>query len=246
MEYGKVKGIDKSVSRLVQGTVMVNSRELDYSFELLDAVHALGCNTFDTAHVYGGGDNERTVGRWVNERGLREKVVIIGKGAHHSGDRKRVTPFDISADLHDSLARFKFDYIDLYLLHRDDPDVPVGPIVERLNEHVDAGRIRAFGGSNWAHERVEEANEYAEGHGLVPFVASSPNFSLAEQVEEPWGGCISISGPGGEAARKWYEGLPVSGRRSSSMEGGCQVPSVFQEIRTVSSVSRSKSWPGNC
>jgi aryl-alcohol dehydrogenase-like predicted oxidoreductase len=126
MEYGHIPGINKSISRLVQGTVMVNSRELEQSFSLLDEIFELGCTTFDTAHVYGQGDNERTVGRWVNERGVRNKVVIIGKGTHHNEDRQRVTPFDITADLYDSLARFKFDAIDLYLLHRDDPTVPVG------------------------------------------------------------------------------------------------------------------------
>ena len=91
MRYGRLPGIDKPISRLVQGTVMVNSREIDRSFALLDEIHALGCTTFDTAHVYGRGDNERTVGRWVNERGLRDQVVIVGKGAHHNPDRKRVT-----------------------------------------------------------------------------------------------------------------------------------------------------------
>ena len=139
MQYGSIDGIDKPISRLVQGTVMVNSEEIEKGFALLDEVFELGCTTFDTGHVYGNGDNERTVGRWINERGLRDKVVILGKGAHHNQDRKRVTPFDITADLHDSLARFKTDYIDLYVLHRDDPAVPVGPIVETLNEHFEAG-----------------------------------------------------------------------------------------------------------
>ena len=169
MQYGKVPGIDKPVSRLAQGTVMVKSEDAEKGFALLDAILELGCTTFDTAHVYGGGDNERTVGRWIRERGIEDKVVIIGKGAHLSEDRKRVTPFDISSDLHDSLARFKIDTIDLYLLHRDDPSVPVGPIVELLNEHLKAGKIRAFGGSNWSHDRVADANAYADAHGLVGF-----------------------------------------------------------------------------
>ncbi|HEY3289994.1 MAG TPA: aldo/keto reductase [Anaerolineae bacterium] len=220
MKYSHIEGIDKPISRLVQGTMMVNSKEQKYSFDLLDAVYAGGCNTFDTAHVYSNGDNERTVGRWVNERGLREKVVIIGKGAHHNQDRRRVTPFDITADLHDSLARFKFDYIDLYLLHRDDPLVPVGPIVEILNEHYRAGKIHAFGGSNWSHTRIAEANEYAISHGLRPFSASSPNFSLAEQFKEPWEGCVSISGNSMVAARAWYavHNLPLF--TWSSLAGG--------------------------
>jgi aryl-alcohol dehydrogenase-like predicted oxidoreductase len=220
MEYGRVPGIDKPIARLVQGTVMVNSKELQQSFQLLDEIYALGGNTFDTAHVYGQGDNERTVGRWVRERGLREQLVIIGKGAHHNADRKRMTPFDISADIHDSLARFQFDYIDLYLLHRDDPTQPVGPIVEVLNEHLAAGRIRAFGGSNWAHTRVQAANAYAQAHGLTPFIASSPNFSLAEQFQEPWEGCITISGPANTEARAWYQAQATPLFTWSSLAGG--------------------------
>ncbi|MEM7030745.1 MAG: aldo/keto reductase, partial [Chloroflexota bacterium] len=204
MEYSHLPGIEKPISRLVQGSMMINSQEKEKSFALLDAVVEHGCTTFDTAHGYGGGDSERTLGDWVKDRSLREKLVIIAKGAHHSRDRKRVTPYDISADLFDSLARQKTDYFDLYLLHRDDPDVPVGPIVEALNEHQQAGRIRAFGGSNWTHERLLEANAYAEANNLSPFVASSPNYSLADQKEEPWPDCVTISGPKNEAIRDWY------------------------------------------
>ena len=149
MPYGHIPGINKPVSRLVQGTLMIGTSEREKGFALLDEIFELGGNTFDTAHHYGSGANERAVGQWVRERGVRDKVVIIGKGAHHSEDRKRVTPFDITADLYDSLARFQFDTIDLYLLHRDDPSVPVEPIIEVLNEHQQAGRIRAFGVSNW-------------------------------------------------------------------------------------------------
>lgn len=203
MLYGSVKGVDKPVSRLVLGTMIINARELEKSFILMDAAIELGCTTLDTAHVYG---SEGAIGRWMEERKNRDKVIILTKGAHPNADRKRVTPFDITADMHDSLARLKTDYIDIYLLHRDDPDVPVGPIVECLNEHLRAGRIKAFGGSNWRHERIQEANDYAQSYGLVPFTASSPNFGLAEQVEDPWGpGCVSLSGPGEVKAREWYQ-----------------------------------------
>jgi len=89
--------------------------------QVAHAFHAAGGNCLDTAHLYGDGDNERAVGQWINERGLRDEIVILGKGAHNSQDRKRVTPYDILSDLHDSLARFKVDSIDLCLLHKDDP-----------------------------------------------------------------------------------------------------------------------------
>ncbi|MBC8233636.1 aldo/keto reductase [bacterium] len=206
MYYRNVKGVEKPVSRLVLGTMIINTRELEKSFNLMDAVFELGCTTLDTAHGYAGGDSERAIGRWMEERGNRDRVVVLTKGAHPNSDRKRVTPFDITSDLHDSLARLRTDYIDIYLLHRDDLSVPVGPIVEILNEHLQAEHINSMGGSNWTHQRIQEANEYADAHGLVPFVASSPNFGLAEQVEDPWGpGCVSLSGPNEVVARAWYE-----------------------------------------
>ena len=220
MKYGHIDGIDKPVSRLVQGCTMIGQGQVEENFALLDAVFEAGCTAFDTAHVYGGGKSERVLGRWVNERGLGDKVVIITKGAHHSRDRRRLTPFDISADLHDSLARLKTDTIDLYLLHRDDPDYPVGPIVERLNELAGEGKIRAFGGSNWTHDRLAEANEYAAAHGLTGFAASSPNLTLVVQKEVPWDDCISIAGPEGAEARKWYADTQMPLLCWSSLAGG--------------------------
>lgn len=220
MQYGRLAGIEKPISRLVQGTIMIGSAQRDYSFDLLDSIYALGCNTFDMAHVYGNGDVERTFGEWMNARGLREQIVILTKGAHLNADRNRVYPFDISSDLFDSLARLKTDYIDLYVLHRDDPTVPVEGIVDVLNEHKQAGRIHAFGGSNWSYERVAEANAYAEANGLTPLVVSSPQFSLAEMIHEPWTGCISVSGRGGDAARAWYAEHGMTLFTWSSLAGG--------------------------
>jgi len=206
MQYGTIPGVEKPVSRIVLGTMIINLHEQERSFALMDAAVAHGITTFDTAHVYAGGDSERAIGRWMTARGNREQMVILSKGVHPNADRQRITPFDITADLYDSLARLQTDYVDMYLLHRDDPSVDVGPIVEVLNEHRRAGRIRAFGGSNWTHARIQAANDYAAAHGLTPFQLSSPNFGLAEQVDDPWGpGCVTISGPAQAAARAWYQ-----------------------------------------
>lgn len=205
MRFGRVRGVEKPISTLVQGTVMLPGENEAQAHALLDAVFELGCNTFDTAHEYAGGEGERSFGRWLASRGNRDKVVIIGKGCHHNADRKCVTPYDIAAHLHDSLARMKVDHIDLYMLHRDDPSQPVGPIVETLNELMDTNKIHAIGASNWTTRRILEANLYAQSHGLTPFVASSPQFSLAEMIDEPWDNSLSISGPQGEADRAWYQ-----------------------------------------
>jgi aryl-alcohol dehydrogenase-like predicted oxidoreductase len=151
---------------------------------------------------------------------VREQVVIVDKGAHPNADGARVTPAAITADLLESLDRLATPYIDLYLLHRDDPSQPVGPLVEILNAHCQAGRIRAYGGSNWAPERLAEANAYAEAHGLRPFVLSSPNLSLAVQLQPPWAGCLSLSGPAGAAARAWYTRTQLPVLTWSTLAGG--------------------------
>ena len=176
MKFGTLPNIDKPISRLVQGTVMCTTEEQGYVNELLDAVLASGINTFDTAHVYGMGESEKSVGAWINARGNREDVVLLGKGAHPYDGRNRVTPEDIRADIAESLERFQTDYIDLYMLHRDDVTVPVEGLIDVLNEQIDKGVIRAIGGSNWTTARLAEANSYAAAQGLQPFHVSSPNF----------------------------------------------------------------------
>ena len=85
------------------------------------------------------------------------------------------------------------------------------PIIDILNEHRRAGKILAFGGSNWSHQRIEAANAYALANGLELFVASSPQYGLAEALGEPWPLCLSISGSTASKAREWYveNQLPV-------------------------------------
>lgn len=204
MEFGNIEHVTKPVSRLVHGAIMLRVEEQDHWFTVLDALYETGCRAWDSAHNYSGGDSERVLGAWMDARRNRDEIVILTKGCHHTADRRRVTPYDISTDLHTSFARLKTDYIDIYVLHRDDPEVPVGPIVEELNKYHEAGRIGAFGGSNWKPHRIAEANEYAEKHGLKPFTVSSPNFSLAEQFDEPWADCFTISGPQNADDRAWY------------------------------------------
>lgn len=217
MKYGNVPGINKPVSRIVQGSTILDKKDEAVGFGQLDAAFEAGINTIDTARIYG---TDGFIGKWIASRGVRDKVVILGKGAHHNEFRKKVTPFDIGADLHDTLAAMKTDHIDLYVLHRDDPSVPVGPIVDALNQYQKEGKIGAFGGSNWTTARLKEANDYARAAGLTPFAVSSPNFSMAEQVEEPWAECLTISGPQYEADRKFYAEQNMPLFTWSSMAGG--------------------------
>ncbi len=211
MQYGEISYVKKPVSRILYGTAMAPFNVGGDGNALFDAMYALGINAFDTARVYG--EAECVLGRWIEERGLRDKVVILSKCAHPLPDgTKRVCEKEIRADFQISSECLRTDYIDIYLAHRDDKEMPVGEIVEAFNALHAESKIGAFGGSNWTHRRIEEANEYAYKHDMLPFTVSSPNFGLAEQVKDLWGGgSISISGPSGTEARKWYvkEQMPV-------------------------------------
>ncbi|MFA6962846.1 MAG: aldo/keto reductase [Opitutaceae bacterium] len=196
MIYGAVPGVARPVSRLVMGCD--NQRTMPHAAAMWDDYYERGGNTFDTANLYGNGLQERLLGQWIKNRGLRDELVVIGKGGH----TPHCTPEGITRQLHESLERLQTDRVDIYLMHRDNPDMPVGELVEMLNEHVRAGRIGIFGGSNWSIKRVIAANRYAKRKGLQGFGALSNNFSLARMVDPVWGGCISASDAD---SRKWLK-----------------------------------------
>lgn len=209
MKYGQITGIDRPVSRVVLGSMGLKPDDPAQTGALIERYLERGGNMIDTANIYAGGRSERSIGDWLRRTGRRDDLLILTKGAHHDAKGKRVTPEEISYDLGQSLDRLGTKYIDLYILHRDDPDVPVGPIMDVLNHHAGRGRMTAFGGSNWSHTRLEEADRYARERGLTPFAASSPNFGLAVPNEPMWADCISISGD--REALAWYRrsGLPI-------------------------------------
>lgn len=211
VKYGRLKGVQKNVSRIIYGAAMSPLDLQARGDALFDGAYARGINTFDLARSYVA--SEKYFGEWLEKRGLRDEVVIISKCAHPSMfGRRRVNRQDILNDFERSSRQLKTQYIDIYLLHRDDEIQDVSVAVEVMNELCAAGKIGVFGGSNWSHERIEQANEYAYRKGLLPFTLSSPNFSLAEQVQDPWGGgCVGIGGEGQKGARAWYvkQKMPV-------------------------------------
>ena len=195
MQFGRIAGLDAQVSRLVLGTMVCNTKNQELSNDLLDAFTAAGGNCMDTAYIYAGGESEKALGVWIQARGNRKEVVILGKGAHPSNDgASKVNAKGIAGDIATSLERLQTDYMDLYLLHRDDLSTPVAEIVDTLNEQKAAGKIRTFGGSNWTTARIDEANAYAAANGLTGFSSSSPHLGLAKVNEVMWGGCLAADG----------------------------------------------------
>ena len=264
--YGIIPGVKQPVSRILFGMAMEPFLSGGDGEDLLDSVLAAGINTFDLARKYN--HAEQSMGKWMEKRGNRDRVILLSKCAHPSLLwRKRVSEKEIRKDFRISSEALGTDYIDIYLLHRDDPQVPAGRIVEIMNALHAEGKIGAFGGSNWTHRRIAEANEYAYAHNLIPFTVSSPNFGLAEQKEDPWGGgCVTISGPENEEARRWYreQEMPIiaysslgrgffSGRMKSGdacrpqdyldafAVKGYACPQNFERLRRCEALARQKN-----
>lgn len=245
MKYTKIPHIEKPVSRIFFGTASDPFLEGKNCNELLDSMLALGVTAFDTARQYG--LSESVLGNWMETRHNRERIVLLSKCGHHTeSGEKRVNPEEMKKDLEQSLASLRTDYIDIYLLHRDDPSIPASLIVETFNDMHSKGKIRAFGGSNWTVSRIEEANEYAYKHNLIPFEVSSPNFGLAHQIADLWGGgAVTISGPSNEKAREWYRRTQIAMIAYSSLGRGLFSGKLKStDYETASSVLDSYAMKG--
>ena len=204
MIYGAIQGLSRPLPRIVFGTLQLANADAA-TFSLLDSMTEMGCYAFDTACAYGDGASEQVIGNWMETRNNRGEIIVIDKGAHPIGGRNRVDPESIKRDLQESLRRLKTDYIDLFLLHRDDPTVPVGPIIDLLNDLKNEGRVVLFGASNWNRKRLEEAREYAEKNGLFSFSVSSNQYSLAIQYDDPYPGTLSIKSSSDDPEWEWYK-----------------------------------------
>lgn len=181
-------GLSKPVSPVALGFEFF-TRYADAAI-LLDAFYQAGGNVLDTAHIYLAGVNETICGDWLDARGVREDTVVIAKGAHSP----LTYPDVIGWELTETLDRLQTDYVDVYFMHRDNPDVPVGEFVDAMDDEVRAGRIRGlFGGSNWSRDRLDAAIAYAKANGKAVPNAMSNNFSLAEMVKPVWDGCVAAS-----------------------------------------------------
>ena len=164
------------------------SKELSY--RILDCYRDMGGNFIDTAAVYGRwlphGENvsEQILGGWLKDRGAGQEMIVATKGGHYPlSDRSvsRVTRQEIARDIEDSLRALGLDTLDFYWLHRDDPQKPIGEIIEMMEDFRRAGLIRYYGASNYTAARLEAASDYAVSHGITGFSAVSNKWSPAKE-----------------------------------------------------------------
>ncbi len=224
--FGTVPYFDRSIHRLVLGSIPLLHDKADEAFALMDAYVELGGNAIDTAHCYGA-DRHKLVGKYLAARG-RETFVVMDKGCHPYG-RNRVTKLDMYSDVDDSLKHMGIDYLDFFTLHRDDPSVPASEVIAWLNELKAMGKVKAFGGSNWRMSRIEEANQFALANGLQPFSLCNPNLALATPQAEMWEGVYWLD----RDDRAWLEKTGLSVFSWSSGGAGFFAGADSDDIKRV-------------
>jgi aryl-alcohol dehydrogenase-like predicted oxidoreductase len=221
MEYIKIKGLNKPVSKLIMGTAWFNVEYEEEIFKMLDLYVEKGGTVIDTGKFYGAhyqGDHacesERILKKWLDTTGKRDQLVIMDKACHpiitpngvHHPEYWRVKPDIITDDLHYSLLHTGCDYFDIYLLHRDDPSIPVGDIMDRLEQHRLEGLIKTYGVSNWEQDRVEAAIKYCEEKGYQGLSVNNPSYSLAHVVKTRWPGCVYAD----DSYASWHKGKDIT------------------------------------
>lgn len=170
MKYTKFGKTGIEVSKMCLGTWGIGGAGWDnYSDESrMDAIKAAldcGINFIDTAPAYNAGKAEQYVGETLHKLGARKEVVISTKCGNEFIDGKYVrcgSADKILRECDESLQNLKTDYIDVYLVHWPDPNVPMEETMDALNHLKKQGKILHAGVSNFTKEQMEEANQYCE------------------------------------------------------------------------------------
>jgi aryl-alcohol dehydrogenase-like predicted oxidoreductase len=130
-----------------------------HAFELMDAAWAAGITHFDTADAYGGGRSETAIGRWMATRGVRPTITTKTYNPMTDAGDYGLTPARIARQLESSLDRLGVERIQLYLAHEFDPQVPLEDTFAAFESHRAAGRIEAYGVSNFDARQLAQAIE---------------------------------------------------------------------------------------
>jgi pyridoxine 4-dehydrogenase len=162
---------DAPVGRIGLGTNRLTNTAKNVAF-VREAV-AAGVSLIDTAHVYTGGESEQTIGAALAE--LPERCAVATKGGYGAGKGR---PEELGAQIEESLRRLQTDCIDVYYLHKVDPETPLEESLRVIKDSQDAGRIRHIGVSNVSVEQIERASQ------VVPIAAVQNHYNLSERTHD--------------------------------------------------------------
>ncbi|WP_406194466.1 aldo/keto reductase [Streptomyces europaeiscabiei] len=196
MQYVKLGSTGLDVSRICVGCMSFGlpdrgthewTLDEEASRPLIRQALDAGINFFDTANVYSDGTSEEIVGRALAEFARREEVVVATKvnGAMRQGPNAwGLSRKAIMTEIDDSLRRLGTDYVDLYQIHRFDPNTPVEETMEALHDVVKAGKARYIGASSMYAWQFAKMQHTARRHGWTRFVSMQNHYNLLYREEE--------------------------------------------------------------
>ncbi|NBM15938.1 aldo/keto reductase [Streptomyces sp. GC420] len=220
-------GTGISVSEYALGAMMFGAwgnRDHDDSVRIVHAALDAGINLVDTADIYSAGESEEIVGKAL--KGRREEVVLatkfrsaMGEDPNQAGGSRRY----IMRAVEDSLRRLDTDYIDLYQIHRPDPQTDIDETLSALSDLVRSGKVRAIGSSSFPADRIVEAQWTAERRGHVRFRTEQPPYSiLARGIEGTVLPAVQRYGMGtltwGPLSAGWLSGRDLSASGRAALE----------------------------
>ena len=189
MKYSRLGDTGLIVSRLSLGTMTftngnkmfptVYKVDAGMAGELVAAAFDAGINFFDTANMYAGGESETLLGAAL--KGRRNDAVLATKGGLRMGadiNDARLSRRNLISAVDQSLARLGTDWIDLYILHCEDPYTPLEETLRALDDIVKSGKVRYIGFSNWSARRAAAAIEFQKANGLARFCNGQYYYSL--------------------------------------------------------------------
>ncbi len=185
MEYRRLGRSGVMVSPICLGTMNFGgSTNEEDSFAIMQKAVDAGINFFDTANVYTDGNSERITGKFLNENGLRERIVLATKVYGKVGDlpnESGATRYHIIKACEDSLKRLQTDHIDLYQLHRPPLTHPQDETLRAFDDLIRAGKVRYIGCSTHPAWMVMEALSVSERYGLNRYISEQPPYNLLDR-----------------------------------------------------------------
>lgn len=173
--------------------------------QFLTQLYNFGVTKYETARIYGEGKSEQILGNWFKtlDKKTQDKIYIITKGGCY-GQNFNWKP-NLSKKFLTIQVLISLGYlgkIDLYLLHRDDPDTPIHFIVNTINIFISNRYINDWGVSNWKYYRIQEAIDYCQKNNLTLPKASSIQYSILKPIKDKlWSGTISMD----SEEYNWYK-----------------------------------------
>lgn len=241
MEYKSLGKTGLRVSELCLGA-MTFGRETSeaVSYDILDHFAEKGGNFIDTADVYSQGLSETILGHWLKGKNRNDFVIAtkvrfpMGDGPNDYGLSRK----HIIAGINDSLKRLGTDYVDLYQVHRWDPDTPLDETLTTLNDLVRSGKVRYIGCSNFKGRHLQQSVDLSKSHGWEKFVCLQPLYNLLDRVIE-WE-LIPICQNEGIGIIPWspLRGGWLSGKYKRGMEG----PKEGSRVHTAGKEGWSETW----